>query len=371
VRLGVDARVLVRPRTGVARYLSEILECWKELRQSEDELTLYVDRRVPERLPGEPSTVRVLRWPFPGGDPVWRQLRLGLHVRSNPPDVLFCPFYSIPLACRAPTVVTIHDVSFVAHPEWFERRARLAFRLVAPSARRASAVVTVSRYSAAEISSRLGIDESGIEVIPPGVGERWFAPCDPEVRGAVRRWLGFEEPFLLHLGAVQLRRRPELLVRGFAGLVRRHPELKLVVAGPTTGPSVDVMSLAREGGVAGSVRRREWVPEELVRPLLSQAAALVYLSTYEGFGLPALEALAVGTPVVALRCASLPEVLGNVAVWIDEESPAAVECALDALLSNEARAADLAAAGRKRARRFSPLESARATFALLRRQVGR
>jgi len=367
VRLGIDARVLVQPRTGVARYLSGILEHWREFRRDGDALTLYVDRPASEVLPGLPSEVPVLRWPFPGGDPAWRQFRLGPHVRSNPPDVLFCPFYSAPLTCDVASVVTIHDVSFAAHPEWFGWRARLAFRLVGPSARRARAVITVSRYSAGEISSRLGIDENKIHVIPPGVDAGWSAPCTDEERTAVRRWLGFDGPYLLHLGAVHLRRRPDLLVRGFAGLAGRHPGLRLVVAGPTIEPSGNLTRLAAEGGVGDSVLRREWVPEELIRPLLSQAKALVYLSVYEGFGLPALEALAVGTPVVALRRASLPEVLGEAAVWVDEETPQAVEHALDTLLTRSDLAAELRSAGRERAARFSTLDSARKTFELLRR----
>ena len=97
-----------------------------QLRKSGEELLLYVDREPVEPLPGAPDAVIRLRFPLPGGDPLWRQLRLAVRLMSDPPDVLFCPFYSAPLMTRVPRVVTVHYVAFLAHPEWFGLRGRVA-----------------------------------------------------------------------------------------------------------------------------------------------------------------------------------------------------------------------------------------------------
>jgi len=366
VRLAVDGRVLVHRPTGVARYLRSLLAESPQVLRSGEAIEVFVDRPPEGELPGSPR-VTTLRPLLPGGDPAWRQVRLAGHLaRRGDLDVLFCPFYTIPFAARLPRVVTIHDVSFAAHPEWFSRRARLAFGLAGPSARRAARVITVSQFSAGEIVSRLGAPAGRIEVIPLGVDPAWSAPVAEDERRKVRGWLGFEEPYVLHLGAVHRRRRVDLLVQAAALLTAERRDLRIVVAGPGIPPAPDIERLARELGLEGVVVRREWAPEELLRPLLAESAALVYLSEYEGFGLPALEALAVGVPVVALRRTSLPEVLGDVALWIDEPTPKALAGRVSEVLSDSRAADSLRAAGRARAAGFSPRCTAERTFEVLR-----
>ena len=147
MRLGVDARVLVHRPTGVARYLAGILGEMRALMEPADGLVYFVDEEAPGELPGSPDEVVVTRWPLPGGDPLWRQFRLGRAAARAGVDLLWCPFYSMPLLGGPPSVVTIHDVGFAAHPEWFDWKGRLAFRLAGPSARRCSSGSTSSARS--------------------------------------------------------------------------------------------------------------------------------------------------------------------------------------------------------------------------------
>ncbi len=371
VTIAIDGRVLVHRPTGVARYLEGILAHRAAGPARDDRLEVYVDRRPPRGLPGRPDAVHVLRWPLPGGDPAWRQARLGPAMLSPAAaDVLFCPFYTAPLLARVPTVVTIHDLSYLAHPEWFRATSRLAFSLSIPSAHRAARVLTVSRFSADEIVRRLGVPARRIEVIPLGVDHQPTEPPTPEQEMAARAVLGFAGPYLLHLGAVHERRRPDLVVGAFARLAERFPELHLVVAGPTVPPAPDVLALARAGGVADRVHRVEWVPEDVRHAVLARARALLYLSVYEGFGLPALEAAAAGVPVVALRRASLPEVLGDAAAWVDEPTAEAVARAVAPLLADPAAREDLVAAGRERAARFAWRRTSADVFEVLREVAG-
>lgn len=365
MRLAVDARVLTHQPTGVARYLRGLLEEFPALRQPGDELELLVDRAPSTPLPGKPDRVTVLRWPLPGGDPAWRQLRLPPHLWRHPPDVLFCPFYSAPLAAPCPTVVTIHDVSFAAHPEWFTPRARIAFSLVGPSARRAARVITVSHFSADEIVRHLGVDRDRIDVVHNGLEPCWLEPVSAGLRHRARAWLGWEGPYVLHLGAVHLRRNVDLLVAAFGRLAPTHPDLRLVIAGPTEPPAPDLARQVLDLGLEERVIRREWVPEEHLRGLYGESAAVAYLSSYEGFGLPALEALACGAPVVALRRASLPEVLGDAAVWVEEGTAESVASTLAATLAGQPAAIEPSRSGPRRAAGYRWARAAARTTEIL------
>ncbi len=368
MRLAVDARVLAHPPTGVARYLAALLSHLPEFLPPGAELMLFADRPLDGFWGEPPWRVETLRWPLPGGDPLWRQARLALRLCRQPrPDLLFCPFYTIPLLAPVPAVLTIHDVAFLAQPHWFDWRGRAAFRLVRPSAQRARAILTPSRFSAEEIVRRLGVPAENVRVTPLGVDAARFGDVSPQARREVREWLGFSDPYVLHLGAVHARRLPEVLVRAFASFAADHEDVRLVVAGPDLPPGgPDVAGLACELGIAGRVVRRPWVPEAHLPALLAEAAVFCYLSLYEGFGLPLLEALAAGAPTVALRRASLPEVAGDAVIWVDEPDPQAVARQLRLLLRDSTARRQLAEAGRARAQRFTWRAAAHATWEVLR-----
>lgn len=367
MRLGVDASVLVHRPTGVARYLAGLMEQWPHFKRAGDRLIYYVDR-VPERpLNPAPDGLCVVRTRIPGADQIWRQWGLARAIRRDPPDLLFCPFYSAPLLSKSPTVVTVHDVSFASHPEWFNLMPRLGFTMVGPSARRAQRVLTVSDFSAKEIVEFLRVPAEHVTVIPEGVSPSMRQEPSAQEIAAMRAWLHWDGPYFLHLGAIHRRRNVDSLVKAFARLAPHRRDLGLVLTGPTVQPAPNLAQMVTEEfRLKPQVIRREWVPEEHLRALVATATALVYLSSYEGFGLPCLEAMAAGTPVIAMPVASLPEVLGDAALWVSSHEPEKVARAMETVLHDNLAHRQLSELGRSRAALFDWRVSAERTFDLLR-----
>ncbi len=195
LRIGVDARELLGQATGVGRYLGELLLRWTRRRDAgRRRLILYTPEPLPLALP--PSTVDY-RVVGAGRGTWWEQTELRRAVRRDRPDIFFAPAYTAPLALGIPLAVTIHDISFLAHPEWFRAREGLRRRwLTARTAEAASVIFTDSEFSRREIESRLGVDPSRIRVVSPGLTARAAAPS-----GAAR------DPLILYVGSLFNRRR--------------------------------------------------------------------------------------------------------------------------------------------------------------------
>jgi glycosyltransferase involved in cell wall biosynthesis len=295
--IGVDARELLGATTGVGRYLGELLRRWMDRSDGESRrfilyspeplsasFSQHFETRV---LPGRPGTS-------------WEQVRLRTAVNADSPDVFFAPAYTAPLGLKVPFAVTIHDVSFSAHPEWFRWREGTRRRFVTRRAARSAArILTDSEFSRREISRHYDVSDERIEVIAPGVTRRAAGP-----RSA-------REPIVLFSGSIFNRRRLPDLIAAFAIVVRDLPAARLVIVGENrTWPAQDLAAAARTRGIADRVELRHYAAEEELASLYSRASAFAFLSEYEGFGLTPLEALSAGIPVVVLDTAVAREVYG-------------------------------------------------------------
>ena len=237
-------------------------------------------------------------------------------VRRTTLDVFHAPAYTAPLWGVHPLVVTIHDVSYERHPEWYPYRIDPVRRwFYRRSALTADIVITDSEFSRREIEAAYGLGADRVRVIPLGVGAP-FAP-DPTL---ARRSAADRPPTILHVGDLHARRNIGVLVEALALLRTRDDALRdtaLVLAGVDRGAGGSIVAHAERLGVAGGVRFVPAGDDRAVVALMQRAHVFAYPSLYEGFGLPVLEAMACGTPVVASTAASIPEVVGDAGVLVD------------------------------------------------------
>jgi glycosyltransferase involved in cell wall biosynthesis len=264
-------------------------------------------------------------------------------------------------------VVTIHDISFEHYPQFFSPRDRLILKTLVPlSARRAAHILTVSQHAKREIVERYGLSPDKITVTYEAAGEQFRPIADPASLQVVRAKYGIgDSPFALALGNLQPRKNIARLVEAFAQYRSPLPT-SLVVAGKAQWRESEVFRAVQRAGLAGRVIFPGYVDDADLPALYSAATVFVYPSLYEGFGLPPLEAMACGTPVISSNAASLPEVVGDAALLIDPNDTAALAQALHTVLAEPALHADLRRRGFDRAAQFSWQRCAAETLAVYR-----
>jgi len=370
--IGIDARAALGEPTGVGRYVRNLVRHLSRV-GGEERFVLYVDRPGDPVLMERPENVseRLLRLPAGQNYFTWLQLRLPPSLWRRPVDLFHYPFYTLPLWHPCPSVVTIHDVTFERFPHWFSRRSRLATRRFARhAARHAEAILTVSEASRRDIVDCYGIDRSRVHVVYPGVEEGWDAPGDPP-GAAVAGELGVDGPYVLHVGSIHTRRNLPLLLRAVARARRGGAELRLLLAGRVEYPYPDVGAWIRAAGMEDACVHVGYVPEGKLRALFRGASVVALPSLYEGFGFPAIEAMALGTPVVAANASCFPEVLGDAAQLVDPQDEEGWAEALRRAAAPGEEREEWRRRGRARAARFSWDRAARQTLSVYRQVLGR
>jgi glycosyltransferase involved in cell wall biosynthesis len=336
LRIGIDARELLGQTTGVGRYLGELLRRWTVRGDAAARrLVLYAPEPLGVAFPQGSVDVRVL----PGGRGTWwEQTALGHAVRRDRPDVFFAPAYTAPVGTGTPLAVTIHDISFIARPEWFRPRERWRRRvLTTRAARTASVVFTDSEFSRREIEHRLNVPASRLQVIPPGVlsplGERRPSSresraADLEPRTASRESADANResraadrepgvPLALFVGTLFNRRRLPDLIRAFARATADSLDARLAIVGADrTWPPQDLRGVAASAGVGLRTDIVDYLAAEDLAKLYARASVFAFLSEYEGFGLTPLEALAADVPIVVLDTPVSREVYGPAAEYV-------------------------------------------------------
>jgi len=271
--------------------------------------------------------------------------------------------YAMPPSTPLARVVTVHDVSFLRHPEWFTRRHRAVLNVgVRHSARLAQRVIVPSTFTRDEVHDLLGVPGERIVVTPEAADES-FRPLDGSTTEAALDRLQIPRPYVLAVGNLQPRKNLMRLLRAWRLLVRSGQEAgcRLVLVGGNHGMREPVEAEVRSLGLGGSVHLTGYLPHADLPALYAAARAFVFPTLYEGFGLPLLEAMACGTPVACSRVASLPEVAGDAAAYFDPLDVDDIAAALGALLGGDGLLDALSARGLRRAAEFSWRACATAT----------
>lgn len=349
MRIAIDAREILDRPTGVGRYLLEILRAWSDTGDAaQHDIVLCAPKEPAVSLSPAFTTLTAA-----GGGTVWEQRTLPQLIRRAHADVLFAPAYTSPLRCPVPVVLTIHDVSFAAHPEWFSWREGFRRRTLARlSARRAARVIADSEFSKREIAASLGIDGARIDVIYLG------APTPPP--SAPR------EPLVLYVGSIFNRRHIPALIEGFSRVAAKFPAIRLEMVGDNrTHPPIDIDDAVARSGAADRIRVRRYVSDDELAALYARASAFAFLSEYEGFGLTPLEAIAAGVPPVVLDTAVAREIYGSAAHYVERPDATFVASALERVLTDDHARSQLLAAGAAQLQRYSWRECARRTLHVL------
>lgn len=318
----------LRPLGGVGRILANVVP-----RVPPDvDLTLLTDTRWPT-LTDDAGAVVPLSAPWPRQAALWLQWSAPRWLRGYR-GVFHCPFYALPFRQAVPMVVTIHDLTFEDHPEWFPRGRAGSYRLQARhAARTAQVVMTVSGHVRDRIAERYGVPAERIVVASPAVDPVFVKERDVD---QLRGRYGLPGRFVVALGGGP-RRNLGLALQAWEQVRRRRSDVELVVVGRAAArPSPGVRYV-------GSVVDEDWAG------LLGAAAALLYPTADEGFGMPALEAAASGTPVVCASVGALPEVLSDAAVWVEQLTAEQLADGVQRVLEDAHLADTVMAAGRRRA----------------------
>ncbi len=359
MRIAIDARELCGHPTGVGRYLAGLLDGWSASGALQrHQITLIAHQPV------DAARWRVGATVLRGhGGTLWEQTALSRGVAAERADVFFAPGYTAPLTVPTPIVLTIHDVSYFAHPEWFSFREGVRRRTLTKwAARRAHRVITDTEFSRSEIARHVGVDA---RVIPLGISDGHSHTGSLDRSQDSRE--GSRAPVVLFVGSLFQRRRVDRLIAAFARVAARIADARLEIVGDNrTQPPIDFDALRQRTGYADRIQLRSYVDDETLAALYRRASVFAFMSEYEGFGLTPLEALTHGVVPLLLDTPVARETCGEAARYVPADADdARIADELYALLSSvETRAALLQRRDAVVAR-FDWARTARETLAVL------
>ena len=366
MKIGIDAsRAALAHRTGTETYSLELIKALAQMASPQRRLRLYTPHPPPAAgWPDSPHVeTRLIPWPR-----LWTHIRLAAELRQHPPDVLFVPAHVLPLYCPVPAVVTVHDLGYLHYPEahrpfdrrylhWTTRRhSRVAHRIIADSL--ATRQDLVDFY---------GADPARIRVVYLGRDENLARVTDTKTIAQAKAGYHIQGDYLLYLGTLHPRKNLARLIEAFhtATGTLQNEDLKLVIAGKRGWLYDDIFAQVRRLSLTDRVIFPGYVAEAVKPALLSGALAYVFPSLYEGFGLPVLEAMACGVPVLTGNGSSLPEVAGQAALLVDPHSADDIAAGLVKLITNADLRRRLVEQGYRQIEAFSWQKAAAEVLAVL------
>jgi glycosyltransferase involved in cell wall biosynthesis len=350
MRIGIDCHTLEKTKTGVARYLANLLEVWKN--EKSVEFVFYSTENVKNPL-NIKSTALYYNFSLPQ------------KAKKDKIDILFLPFYMRPFFCKVPTAVAIHDISYIVHPEWFDFYHRLAYGILTNRAiKKSKTIFTCSNYTKNEILKYYKINHEKIHVVPLAADEKFVSEKNNDKIQKVKNKYNLNKKYLFCAGTIFNRRHVLELIEAFKLILKIFPDYQLFISGGNaTNPYQDIDKIIEK---IPQIKKVDYVDEEDLLYLYQGSEIFVYLSEYEGFGLPPLEAMACGVPVLTTKMTSLGEVLGDYPVAINNPGDIhEIEGKITQILNDENLKKNMIDKGLERAKLFSWRKTAEETYKIL------
>lgn len=379
MHIGINAHLLAFTgnyrQAGLSRYIYELLTQLPPQRPAE-RFTAFVgndpipnDFPAPSNLAFSPSRFPTVRAPI---RIAWEQTILPVASAHQRLDLLFCPVNIRPILSHCPAVITIHDLIFLRYPHAFHPLKRLYLTAFTGwSARHAKHVIAVSEATRRDVIDLLHVRPSRVTTIHNGVGTQ-FRPTSPEEKDAFRNEKQISGRIIIHVGTLEPRKNITTLLRAFSVLAHdpAFADVTLVIGGSKGWYYDEIFATAERLGLGswengGRVRWLGRVPDDELPLWYNVASVCAYPSLYEGFGLPALEAMACGTPVVASNTSALPEVVGDAGILVDPTNTTAWTESLRTLLTDQALSNKLSQSAQQKASNFSWQKAAQQTATVL------
>ena len=358
----INGRCMEGKQTGVGRYLANMLKIWTK-KYSQHKYKLFFKKEFPTdaSLTNECVSSSIAS----GQDlihygPVWENIFLPLAARQHKKaDLFFSPSYTLPLIpVKCKNVITIFDISYLTHPEWFSFKHRMPYQILTkPTLKKADIILTGTEFTKQEILRLYNVNANKICVTNLGVEER-FMELEREIKDfdVVKNKYKLTGKIVLFVGTIFNRRNIPVLMEAVANIIERNGEdISLVIVGQnSTYPYFDVVQMAEKFNVQKHLRWITYTTDEELFALYKIADVFVCSSLYEGFNIPPLEAMSLGVPVICSILSSLPEVVGDAAYPLEDPTdPQEMTAALEKVLTDDKLKVDLIKKGTERSKLFS------------------
>jgi glycosyltransferase involved in cell wall biosynthesis len=356
MRIGIDATALPPQPVGAGNYMIQLIRALVAA-GTEQQLVIFAQAKgqgLIDLPPGSPVEWQIVDDSSPGRRFIWEQAVLPNLVRKAKIDLLHSLHYTKPWRLPCSSVVTFHDMTYYLYPEFHARSRRVIFpTAMRVSSRQADAILTVSESTRNDVIRLLNVDPEKIFTTQLGVDQKFRVILDADAKDRVASHYDLPAKFILYLGTIEPRKNIPQLIRSYASLVESGTEHQLVLAGKFGWMYEEVLDLVKQLDLEGRIQFTGYIAQEDIPLLFNLASLFVYPTVYEGFGLPVLEAMACGVPVITSDIASLPEIVGEAGLLIQPGDLNALSDAIKKVLGDPAYRDKLIREGLIRAKLFS------------------
>lgn len=380
LRIGIDCRTMLNPmsgeRAGVGHYTFHIVKAVLAL-DRKNSYVLYFDHRMPVSVTDDfqAPNVTIRRLPFSRYRAIlpfaYAHLLIAAYLNRDRLDVFHAPANVMPLSYNRPTVITVHDLAIYEHPEWFPTQIASTRLLVPQSIKKAAEIIAVSKTTKRDLLNLFEVPAKKIHVVYEAADTSLLKLKDSAAD--VRKIYSLPKKYILYVGTIDPRKNLTALIQAWQRLVHLHPDVvkdaALVIAGGTGYRGQDVLDLVATLQ-SPSIKVLGYISHNHKIRLMMGATAFVFPTRYEGFGLPVLEAMQLGTPVISTSVSSIPEVAGEAALLDDPEDVEQLAKNIRTVLTRPALVSRLRRAGKLQAKKFTWTAAARETLAVYRRAAG-